>query len=641
MSLNAYLLTYAFNYPMNPISFEPSFFNLSHVKSLEQYSKLFHLGLKHVPIPKSFEPSIVQSSWKLTRDKLLWKEYFANIASTNAGPYNYKLKLPRASRPFPNHLTTQNGILPSLMGIQKVIDEFTNQEPLPTATPELATLKNIRNTHPHVVFTASDKNLGLCAIHINDYHSLAMDHLRDLTTYEVIHSDLRTISMFIQISNIMPRFKNLTNQEQGFLLHPREFSLPKFHLLPKVHKKTTKLQTRPIIGATNWCTTPVSVLFDERLKQHLPSFPAVLRNSQDLVKCLENITLQPSDWLVTMDVVALYPNIDLGLLNHVLASLDNSFAAISDFITRNNYFVYNNQIYRQRNGIAMGTNCAVNLAQIYLGTLLDSDLMNHSQIRLYKRYIDDIFAVFNGTESELLLLFETINQMVPGIKITFDYSKTTAEFLDLKIFKEANCSVGYSTHQKSQNKYHYLSPRSCHPTHTLSGFIKGELIRYSRNSSQEFYFEHTKQLFLSRLLNRGYSRTYLLRIFALVTYTGTSTVERPPVSITALVLPYSVQRNYNALIKTLNALFAQVNSKLQSLRNTKDLRLMLVYKKNKSISDVLCRSALTEHQSILLGRPVAPVVPPVVPPVPPLFFRDGRSRKNISLSFAASRPPSL
>ena len=248
----------------------------------------------------------------------------------------------------------------------------------------------------------------------------------------------------------------------------------------------------------------------------------------------------------------------------------------------------------------MGTNCAVNLAQIYLGRLLDTELIDHPQIRLYKRYIDDLFVIFNGTEQELLELFRFINELVPGIKITFNYSKDTTEFLDLKVFRESDGTIGYTTHQKSQNKYHYLSPRSCHPRHTLSGYIKGELIRYSRNSSQEFYFDHTKQLFKNRLLNRGYSRVYIEQVFALVKYQSREKEPRTTTSVTAMVLPYSVQPGFYALTKTLNQLFFSVNLKFLTLKNLKDFKLLLVYKKNASTGDILCRSALTEQQSLIL-----------------------------------------
>jgi hypothetical protein len=601
MSLNSFLLTFAFKNPTKPISFEPTFFNLSQLKPLDKYSTLFHLGLKHVPIPKPLNPTIIQESWNTTKDKLLWKEYFA-ARNDSTSDYNPKLKTPKPNTPFPAYLYNQRGILPSLSAIQTVIDTFTKQPIHPTITRDLTTINYIRKSYPHVIFTASDKNLGMCALHITDYHSLAMDHLQDASIYEQIDIDLDSILNQIKVTSIVHHFKKLTKQEKEFLLYPRTFSLPKFHLLPKVHKKTPRLQTRPIIGATNWCTTPVSILFDEKLKKHLSSFPAILRNSQDLIKCLDNIELQSTDWLVTIDVVSLYPSIDLNLLSYVLYSIDPTFPTISDFITRNNYFTYNNQTFRQTNGIAMGTNCAVNLAQIYLGRLLDIELLEHANIRLYKRYIDDIFMIFNGTEEELIKLFTRVNHMIPGISITYSFSKKETEFLDLKIFKDLNGTICYTTHQKSQNKYHYLSPKSCHPSHTLSGYIKGELIRYSRNSSHEFYFNHTRQLFFQRLLNRGYSRKYLTRIFEKVSYTRSETPQTPTLSITAFVIPYSVQLNFNALIKTLNNLFNQVNSNLKMKEKTKNFKLLLVYKKNQSVGQLLCRSALTKLQSNLINN---------------------------------------
>jgi hypothetical protein len=86
-----------------------------------------------------------------------------------------------------------------------------------------------------------------------------------------------------------------------------------------------------------------------------------------------------------------------------------------------------------------------------------------------------------------------------------------ANFLDLNI---SLCPDGLRirTHQKEVNAYLYPHWNSNIPQSIKKGFIKGELIRYARNSSLLFSFSFTKQCFFARLLSRGYSYHYLERI---------------------------------------------------------------------------------------------------------------------------------
>jgi hypothetical protein len=60
----------------------------------------------------------------------------------------------------------------------------------------------------------------------------------------------------------------------------------------------------------------------------------------------------------------------------------------------------------------------------------------------------------------------------------------------------------------------YLPFSTATPRHVLSGFIKGELIRYIKRSSQQVDFFTMKTLFWLRLRARGYSVAFLRLAFA-------------------------------------------------------------------------------------------------------------------------------
>ena len=121
--------------------------------------------------------------------------------------------------------------------------------------------------------------------------------------------------------------------------------------------------------------------------------------------------------MVTGDVEALYPNININDL--LLIFLNNStirhLEPLTRFITRNNFLQYANRIYLQLTGIAMGSNAAVALAEIYMYFTYDliiNNLMDDrlSKVMYFKRYIDDYFVMLKNCD---LQEFNKITNSLP------------------------------------------------------------------------------------------------------------------------------------------------------------------------------------------------------------------------------------
>jgi hypothetical protein len=142
------------------------------------------------------------------------------------------------------------------------------------------------------------------------------------------------------------------------------------------------------------------------------------------------------------------------------------------------------------------------------------------------------------------------------------------------------------------NKYSYITKSSCHPLATIKGFIKGELIRYSRLSSDVLYFNYTKNLFYSRLLKRGYSRNFLNSIFDSVKFVNPYTQLKSQKDIIPLVLPFTRHPNTNKVLQRLRHL--KIGPTLPKHK------LMIAYSKRKNISEILCSSSLSKSQINLL-----------------------------------------
>lgn len=172
------------------------------------------------------------------------------------------------------------------------------------------------------------------------------------------------------------------------------------------------------------------------------------------------------------------------------------------------------------------------------------------------------------------------------------------DFLDITIsYDSIHTQFNTSIFQKILNKYLYLSPRSCHAPHIFKGFIKGELTRYARLSSNAYSYRIIKCLFYQRLVNRGYSRRFLDPIFHGHTWISREHALRPRYRVLLpFVIPYSLRSGH----KQLEGIFKN------SIHDFKDFfnfsELLLVYSRTSNVCDILTSSALSDDQSLQLSE---------------------------------------
>ena len=365
----------------------------------------------------------------------------------------------------------------------------------------------------------------------------AWTHLHDINTYEKvlltpviseIYLKLRNILAFYHVLYINSRITPLAS----FLLSLENAPLQrlcKFYILVKIHK--TPMSSRPISSNTNYLSWHASKFLDHRLKAFLHLCPSYISNSQTLVKILEKRCFPRTCYLLEADVDNLYPSIPVvdGLtrLSSFLQTHGMSFQEVSfltdlcKWVLENNYCTFNGEIYRQVNGTAMGTPFAVVYACIFLTSLENevySKLTSYFDKPIfYKRYIDDVFAVFSSdaAATKFITLF---NSILPSIHLSSKTSGREANFLDLTIYKgqrfEDSRIFDIKLFQKPINNYVYLPPFSFHSKNTFRGLVLGELRRYRINCSDDALFLISKDLLFKRLCMRGYAPTSLAPLFS-------------------------------------------------------------------------------------------------------------------------------
>jgi hypothetical protein len=308
---------------------------------------------------------------------------------------------------------------------------------------------------------------------------------------------------------------------------PLEFST--FYGMIKIHK--TPIAIRPIVATMGFPTYHASKYLDFRLKFIMTNGFSYLKDSQHILLLLhEQITFTSTTTLLSADVVNLYPSIviDDALkairdyilhTNSITPHETNFLMDLLAWVMKNNYIKFSDCYFLQLSGAAMGTPVAVVFAVIYLLQLefiLLSTIPEEEKPLLFKRFIDDIFAVFR-TAADAKSFIEKYNTLHESITLTHQRGKKVV-FLDLTIEIETPHYYRFKTtiYQKAINKYLYLLPSSYHQPQIFSNFIFSELKRYRLYCSDDDDFINLKRDFHTRLMNRGFQPSYLIKYFSIV-----------------------------------------------------------------------------------------------------------------------------
>ncbi|CAJ0941276.1 unnamed protein product [Ranitomeya imitator] len=107
---------------------------------------------------------------------------------------------------------------------------------------------------------------------------------------------------------------------------------------------------------------------------------------------------------------------------------------ILGLVLQENHFMFQDTFYIQRQGTAIGSNVAPPYVVAYMAAFEEDNVFNHPLFRQYsrtwRRFIDDIFCVWEGPV-ETLLLFDTyINNIWHELKFTLQHNTKNISFLD-------------------------------------------------------------------------------------------------------------------------------------------------------------------------------------------------------------------
>ena len=136
----------------------------------------------------------------------------------------------------------------------------------------------------------------------------------------------------------------------------------------------------------------------------------------------------------------------------------------------------------------MGAKCSPIYGNIYMGTF-EKDyictLLIANNITCYYRFIDDIFFIWNNSETALNKAFLQLNQVHPSIKFVCKYSYKQTNFLDTTICIKGDLTLTTKLFKKDTDRNAYLHYRSYQPGNTKNHIPYGQVLRAKRICTKE------------------------------------------------------------------------------------------------------------------------------------------------------------
>ena len=290
------------------------------------------------------------------------------------------------------------------------------------------------------------------------------------------------------------------------------YATRKFYLLPKIHKEKSKWTVpdkmppgRPIVSDCSSESYGVAAYIDYFLKPIANKHQSYLKDTFDFLEKIGQQTFFNPCFLFTMDVEGLYTNIDTQL---GLAAVRRAFERHPDpnrpdeellellriSLTQND-FTFDQKMYLQTKGTAMGKRFAPSYADIYMADWETTALQNVPKLpTAYFRYLDDIWGVWNHSLEEFQIFVQSLNNCHPNIKLTPEIHENQTHFLDVTIFKDDTFDQTHTfqtkVYFKPTDSRLLLHFHSSHPRHIFKGIFQAQLLRYKRICTR---FEDWKQ----------------------------------------------------------------------------------------------------------------------------------------------------
>ena len=403
----------------------------------------------------------------------------------------------------------------------KAVNVAYQYQVAPKEKPRLLTKQhfeslNALRRNENVVLLKPDKGNGVALLNKSDYITKMNDIISDTNKFQPENLDT-THKIEKLINSKLKHMLNLSliDMKTYIELRPRGTKMSHMYGLPKLHKP--RMPMRPIVAMINspyhklaqWLANILKPI-EDILARH------ALKDVFEFSELVSHFNCS-NTYMVSYDVNSLFTNVPLEETIDIICQYASIvqippvlLKELSLLCTKNTNFTFNGKIYRQIDGVAMGSPLGPILANIFM-----SHLEKHGKLSaiinrtlFYKRYVDDTFVLCrNKNDAEQILA--DLNNVHPNIKFTMEAeANDEISFLDLRLKRLPNGSIEKTIYHKETWSGQYLNFNSYCPIQYKRGLVKTLAYRVRRLCSESVLDSELTKV-KNTLIENGYPARFI------------------------------------------------------------------------------------------------------------------------------------
>ena len=291
-----------------------------------------------------------------------------------------------------------------------------------------------------------------------------------------------------------------------------------------------------------------------------------------------------------------------------------------ELMLKNNNFYFDNEMYRQLIGTAMGHVFAPQYACLVIGYLEEVKLFpvilprffSEDEIKVikefYSRYMDDGFTLLPASVDPKVFL-QCLNSLDPSIRFTLEPAAVSERdgmkvqilnFLDLTIILFENGTIQTDIYYKPTNSHHYLDYNSFHPLHIKNnipyGLTKRILSFVTDPAMMEFRLEQLR----SWLRRCNYPNHVIEKGIFNARLQGPAQEPIAKDNVIPFITTFSSNLNTKEVTRNIQTLITnRQHGRLKEILT--DLRVVAAYRQPPNLRHLLCKAKYGEESQDTLS----------------------------------------
>jgi hypothetical protein len=249
---------------------------------------------------------------------------------------------------------------------------------------------------------------------------------------------------------------------------------PMIRGLTKIHKEDSPI--RPVVNWKNAPAYKLAKMLSKKLSIYIP-LPHTfnVKHTVQLMSDLREIPFDQNLKIASFDITNMYSNVPTGELtkiidlmcnqNDIKEQLKYEIMKISQILIKQNYFQFQDTLYIQEEGLAMGAPTSSVFSEICWqhieNTKIIDIILEHHILGCF-RYVDDILVVYKNDTTNIHDVLDIFNSIIPTTKfIMEDEKENKINFRYIAISKENN--ISFNIYRKPTSTDTAIPNDSCHP----------------------------------------------------------------------------------------------------------------------------------------------------------------------------------